>query len=63
MRRIGTPPHGSLVTRARRIANALLRGEGCTHPLFIDADIAFSPLLVPRMQVADKDVACKGSPI
>ena len=52
-----TPSHESLITRARNfIANEFLRNEQCTHLLFIDADIEFPPLLVPRLLAADKDV-------
>lgn len=59
-----TPAHESLVTRARNgIANAFLRDAPCTHLLFIDADIAFPPLLVPRMLAANKDVVCGVYPV
>jgi hypothetical protein len=59
-----TPAHESLITRARNyIANEFLRQEQCTHLLFIDADVVFPPLLVPRMLAADKDVVCGVYPV
>ena len=57
--RLLTPCHESLITRARNsIANAVLRDETATHLLFIDADIAFEPLLVPHLLGSGKDVVC-----
>ncbi len=62
--RLLTPSHESLITRARNsIANAVLRDETATHLLFIDADIAFEPLLVPHLLGAGKDVVCGVYPV
>jgi hypothetical protein len=59
-----TPAHESLITRARNsIANEFLRQTQCTHLLFIDADVEFPPLLVPRLLAADKDVVCGVYPV
>ena len=48
----------SLVQRARNILAAKFLASDCTHLLFIDADIGFSPDAVFRLLDADKDVAC-----
>jgi hypothetical protein len=62
--RLLTPCHESLITRARNsIANAFLREVTATHLLFIDADIAFEPLLVPHLLGSGHDVVCGVYPV
>ena len=49
----------SLITRARNaLTNAFLKKEGCTHLMFIDADIHFKPHDVLSLLQADKDIIC-----
>lgn len=49
----------SLITRARdSLANDFLDTKECTHLLFIDSDIGFSPQDIIPMVHADKDVIC-----
>jgi hypothetical protein len=48
----------SLITRARNsIAYDFLASEA-THLMFIDADITFNPMDIPRMIQADRDIIC-----
>lgn len=46
----------SLVQRARNILVSRFLKSGCTHLLFIDADIAFEPAAVLRLILHDKDI-------
>lgn len=48
----------SLITRARNSMAYDFLESGATHLMFIDADISFNPLDVPRMVQADKDIIC-----
>ena len=48
----------SLITRARNsMAYDFIKSDA-THMMFIDADIAFNPVDIPRMVKADKDIIC-----
>lgn len=46
----------SLIPRARNILTEQFHRSGCTHLLFLDADISFAPETILRMLKADKDV-------
>ena len=54
---VNTPTTVSLIPVARNyLVSEVLRNNRFTHLLFIDADLGFDPLLVPRLVAADKDV-------
>lgn len=46
----------SLIPRARNILTEQFYRSGCTHLLFLDADISFAPESILQMLAADKDV-------
>ena len=48
----------SLIQRARNLLTAQFMRSGCTHMLFIDADIVFNPQTVVDMLNFDKDIVC-----
>lgn len=48
----------SLITRARNSLTHNFLASGCTHLMFIDADINFNPNDVISMLLADKEVIC-----
>lgn len=51
-------PGDSLITRARnRIAAAFLKSD-CTHFLFLDNDLEFSPAQIKRLVDHDVDIVC-----
>ena len=49
----------SLIQRARNgLVHGFMQRKECTHLMFIDADIRFSPADIISMMEADKDVIC-----
>jgi hypothetical protein len=55
---VGTAIGDSLVARARNNLVAAFMASGCSHMLFIDADITWLPQSVTRLLAVDKDMAC-----
>lgn len=52
----------SLIPRARNYSVMKFMNTECTHLLFIDADIDFSPMAIADLIAANKDVACCAYP-
>ena len=54
----------SLIQRARNaLVHGFMKNENCTHLMFIDADIGFTPAQVFRLLTADRDVVGGAYPI
>jgi hypothetical protein len=60
--RVTTLRNESLITRARNILVAMFLESDCTHLMFIDADIEFSPDSILRMLAMDKPIIAGAYP-
>lgn len=60
--RVTTLRNESLVTRARNILVAMFLESGCSHLMFIDADIEFDPESVIRMLAMNKPIVAGAYP-